>query len=169
MFEIRAICDPSDADRITAVLAQTFTTGAVRQHATRDGKRTRLYVTADYRTAAEEWPTPDRAYATAPGLISEIGWVAEQAVGRPTGALQKRQFWLRKAAVLDRIALEDESAHIRADASELALSAARHLLGIDRGGDGNYGGTPYWPEHPEAIANPRGYVRQEYARWAKHH
>lgn len=47
-FEIRAICDPVDTDRVTTALSRAFATGALRQYPTRDGERTRLYVTADH-------------------------------------------------------------------------------------------------------------------------
>ncbi|GAA0668305.1 hypothetical protein GCM10009535_55220 [Streptomyces thermocarboxydovorans] len=57
MFEIRVICDPDDADRVSAALAAAFATGPARQYPTRDGRRTRLYVTADHRT-------PDTAKTT---------------------------------------------------------------------------------------------------------
>ncbi|WP_406862510.1 hypothetical protein ABZO31_19490 [Streptomyces sp. HUAS MG47] len=165
MFEIRIICDPADTDRVTAALRSVFMTGAVRKHPTRDGQRTRLYVTADHRPPSETWPTPERAYAKAPSIVSEIGWTASEAVGRPTFALLGREFWLRKAAVLDRIALDDNNASVHTDADEIALTAALRLLDIDRDGDGDYHGAPYWPEHPRALADPRGYVRQEYAHW----
>ncbi|WP_335981339.1 hypothetical protein [Streptomyces sp. CA2R106] len=47
MFDIRIICDPADADRITETLAAFLTTGTARTYPTRDGMRTRLYLTAD--------------------------------------------------------------------------------------------------------------------------
>ncbi|MER5464087.1 hypothetical protein ABT010_26055 [Streptomyces sp. NPDC002668] len=97
-------------------------------------------------------PTPDEAYATAPCITSEIGWTAYHSVGRPTGALLGREFWLRKAAVLDRIALGDEAGQGFGDACEAATDAARYLLDID---------------HADGITDPRGYVRQQYALWAK--
>ncbi|MEU6877949.1 hypothetical protein [Streptomyces sp. NPDC046712] len=167
MFEIRVICDPADAERVTTTLAETFTTGAVRRSPSRASDKARLYVTAEHR---EAWPTPEQAYALAPSIVSEIGWTAKRAREAlwPIRAANIREFWLRKAALLDRIALDDGTASIHTDVLELALNAARQLLDVDRDGDGNYGGTPYWPEHPQAIANPRGYVRQEYAQWAKH-
>jgi hypothetical protein len=51
VFEIRVICDPDDADRVSQTLAAAFDTGPARQYPTRDGKRTRLYLTADHRPA----------------------------------------------------------------------------------------------------------------------
>ncbi|WP_418959135.1 hypothetical protein [Streptomyces tritici] len=169
-FEIRVDCDPGDVDRLTTALGNAFTTGAIRMYRTRDGLRTRLYVTADHRPGPQQWPpAPEQAYAKAPSIISEIGWTARAVADRPFGGELDREFWLRKAALLDRIALDDRTAGVHTDAPEAALLAARRLLAIDRDGDGDYGGTPYWPEHPHALADPRGYVRQEYAHWAKHH
>ncbi|MFG2954307.1 hypothetical protein ACGF5O_11310 [Streptomyces sp. NPDC048291] len=52
MFEIRVICPPDDADRIGAALTAAFNTGPARQYPTRDGKRTRLYFTADHRDSS---------------------------------------------------------------------------------------------------------------------
>ncbi|MFD3943594.1 hypothetical protein [Streptomyces sp. NPDC058579] len=170
MFEIRVICLPTDAKRVLGALSETFTTGAVRQYPSRSDKRVRLYITAQHSKDTEAWPTPEEAYALAPSIVSEIGWTAQRAREAlwPLHPGDVREFWLRKAALLDRIALDDGTASVRTDAPELALNAARRLLDVDREGDGNYGGTPYWPEHAEAISNPRGYVRQEYAHWVKH-
>ncbi|MEV5642260.1 hypothetical protein AB0L67_19125 [Streptomyces flaveolus] len=154
MFEIRVITDPADTDRVTTALSAAFTTGPARQYPTRDGQRTRLYVTADHRSEPEQWPTPDKAYALAPSITSEIGWTAARARAHLHGQAIDREYWLRKAAVLDRIALDDEqSARARTDATEVALNAALRLLEIDGHGD-----TP----HPD----PRGYVRQEYAAFS---
>ncbi|WP_406273671.1 hypothetical protein OHT93_26050 [Streptomyces sp. NBC_00191] len=158
MFEIRIICDPADTDRITTALNGIFATGAVRRLPSRYTDMERLYVTADHRslpqaqTRPQTWPTPEEAYATAPCITSEIGWTAYHAVGRPTGALLGREFWLRKAAVLDRIALGDAAQDLFSDACEAATDAARHLLDTDQA---------------EGITDPRGYVRQEYAAWHK--
>ncbi|MFD5104608.1 hypothetical protein [Streptomyces cinereoruber] len=151
MFEIRIICDPADTDRVTATLGTLFTTGTVRRSPTRDGARTRLYVTADHRPAPEtEWPTPEAAYAKAPSIISEIGWTARTVADRSFGAEMSREFWLRKAALLDRIALGDEVAGPISDATEAAVEAARRLMDTD---------------DTALICDPRHYVRQQYARW----
>jgi hypothetical protein len=169
VFEIRVICDPTDTDRITTALSGAFTTGDVRDYPTRDGKRRRLYITADHRPEPGPWPTPEEAYAHAPSMIREIGWTAGTAADKPFGVDLDRDYWLRKAALLDRIALRDEQDGIRSDAAEVATEAARRLITYDRDGAGNYHGAPYWPEHPATDADPRGYVRQEYAHWAKNH
>jgi hypothetical protein len=47
MFDLRVICDPGDADRITAALATALTLGTVRRYPSRDGLRDRLYLVAD--------------------------------------------------------------------------------------------------------------------------
>ncbi|MFI8913566.1 hypothetical protein ACIGW4_18405 [Streptomyces sp. NPDC053513] len=150
MFEIRVICDPDDTERVTAALGDAFTTGAVRQYVNRDGKRERLYLTADLR--AERWPTPEEAYALAPSVISEVGWTAGTAADKPFGKGLSREFWLRKAALLDRIALGDESERVRTDAAEMATAAARRLMVTD---------------DATVICDPRAYVRQQYERWLK--
>ncbi|MER5395405.1 hypothetical protein [Streptomyces sp. NPDC002599] len=152
MFEIRIICDPADKDRVSEALAAAFTTGPARQHPTRDGQRTRLYLTADHRPAPEPWPTPEAAYALAPSIISEITWTARTAADRPFLDALNREFWLRKAALLDRIALSNEADSATSDATDLATRAAQRLIELDGMAD---------------VSDPRAYVRQQYARWAK--
>ncbi|OEJ36218.1 hypothetical protein [Streptomyces agglomeratus] len=152
MFEIRIICEPADGDRITTVLSGVFETGTVRRYPSRGTEKDRLYVTADHRPHPQSWPTPEKAYTTAPSIISEIGWTARAATDKPFGQEIGREFWLRKAAVLDRIALADENAGIHGDATEVAVKAAQRLMDTD--------GAP-------VICEPRHYVRQQYARWAK--
>ncbi|WP_129306570.1 hypothetical protein [Streptomyces sp. L2] len=152
MFEIRVICDPADRDRVSHALAVAFDTSSARQYPTRDGKRTRLYVTAHHRPEPGPWPTPDEAYALAPSIISEIGWTARTAADRPSYDGQDREFWLRKAALLDRIALSNEADSDASDAVDLATRAAQRLMELD---------------DTATIGDPRHYVRQQYARWAK--
>ncbi|MBA2811811.1 hypothetical protein E0500_031960 [Streptomyces sp. KM273126] len=48
MFEIRVICGDDDADRVSQTLTAAFRTGTPRTYPTRDGMRTRLYLTADH-------------------------------------------------------------------------------------------------------------------------
>ncbi|MFI2350370.1 hypothetical protein ACH492_25640 [Streptomyces sp. NPDC019443] len=113
------------------------------------------------------WPAPETAYALAPNITSELGWTDYDSVGRPTGALLGRELWLRKAAVLDRVALAEDQDQ-SGDAVELATEAARRLIEFDRAGEDQYAGVPHGPDHPDTKANPRAYVRQEYAAWQRH-
>jgi hypothetical protein len=152
VFEIRIICDPADTDRVNQAMSEAFTVGPVRQYPTRDGKRLRLYVTAEHHSHTGPWPTPEEAYALAPSIVSEIGWTARQAAGKPFGTRLPRDFWLRKAAVLDRIALNGEAGGGAADAAEVATEAAERLMDLD---------------DAAVICDPRHYVRQQYAHWAK--
>ncbi|MFD6968236.1 hypothetical protein [Streptomyces sp. NPDC059949] len=168
MFEIRVICAPTEADEITKALSAMFATGPVRQQPARGGDRVRLYVTAEQQPS--HWPTPEAAYATAPSVISEIGWTA-RGVRDCLHGIQVREFWLRKAALLDRIALTDDDP-VGGDAATCATEAARQLMGIDHAaglGPSGYADGPYTPDHPDSIREPRGYVRQEYALWIRHH
>lgn len=154
MFEIRVICNPSETEHVTRELAATFATGSVRQYPTRDGERTRLYVTADLEPAhAGPWPTPDEAYAKAPGIVSEIGWTAQAARDMRSGWQDEREFWLRKAALLDRIALDYEKAGTHGDACALARQAGRRVMDMD-GADNS------------KTCDVRAYVRQQYAQWS---
>ncbi|MFH9824008.1 hypothetical protein [Streptomyces bobili] len=99
--------------------------------------------------APRTWPTPELAYADAPGINSEIGWTARFLADAKCFTELGREFYLRKAALLDRIALLDE-ADAPGDATKTADAAAVRLLDID-GSD--------------VICDPRHYVRQQYARW----
>ncbi|MEU6453638.1 hypothetical protein [Streptomyces sp. NPDC047065] len=151
MFEIRVICDPDDTDRVTAALTAALTTGDVRRYSTRDGKRTRLCLTADHRPAPQDWPTPEQAYADAPSINSEIGWTAHFLADAECYTELDREFYLRKAALLDRIALLDEPDAMGA-ATETAEAAAGFLFDTDQ---------------PGVICDPRAYVRRQYLYWAR--
>ncbi|GAA3852705.1 hypothetical protein [Streptomyces lannensis] len=152
MFEIRVICDPADIVRVSRALAAAFATSSARQYPTRDGERARLYITANHVAEPAQWPTTEEAYALAPSIISEIGWTARTAADRPDYDGLNREFWLRKAALLDRIALSDEADSVTSDAADLATRAAQRLMELDA--------TP-------VICDPRHYCRQQYAAWVK--
>lgn len=53
MFEIRVICEPEDEGAIAAALATVFHTSTPRSVPSRDGRRTRLYLTAMPQREAE--------------------------------------------------------------------------------------------------------------------
>ncbi|MFJ6558576.1 hypothetical protein ACIQMV_01710 [Streptomyces sp. NPDC091412] len=162
VFEIRVICDPADTDRVTAALSGAFATGGVRQYPARDGERRRLYVTADHRPAPEPFPTPEAAYALAPSIVSEIGWTARTLATAECFTELDRDYYLRKAALLDRIALLDEPDVPYGEATATAHAAAVMLLDTDR---------PHTAPDlaVQAEKDPRGYVRQQYTHWATHH
>ncbi|MEU1454080.1 hypothetical protein [Streptomyces avermitilis] len=94
------------------------------------------------------FPTPEQAYADAPSILDEIGWTARTLAARECFTSLDRDFYLRKAALLDRIALLDEP-DTPGDVTETAVAAALCLLDMDQ---------------PAVICDPRAYVRQQYAR-----
>ncbi|MFF9249235.1 hypothetical protein [Streptomyces globisporus] len=153
MFEIRIICEAADREAVVSGLRSQFNIGRVRSNFSLTSGGERLYITADLREA-NPWPTPEQAYAHAPSIIREIGWTAQAAAERPFGTELGREFWLRKAAVLDRIALADDREDAPGGAAEAATEAARRLMDTD---------------DADMICNPRHYTRQQYARWTKHH
>ncbi|MEU9661473.1 hypothetical protein [Streptomyces chartreusis] len=152
MFEIRVICDPTDTEPIVAALDRTFTVGTVSVYPTRDRKRNRLYARAEYKPTdaapTESWPTPEQAYANAPSINSEIGWTARTLADAECFTELGRDFYLRKAALLDRIALLDEPDVPYGDATQAADAAAVFLLDMDQQGP---------------FCDPRAHVRQQYA------
>ncbi|MEU2873791.1 hypothetical protein ABZ769_32085 [Streptomyces olivoreticuli] len=181
MFEIRIICDEPDASEITKRLADVFDISDVsRRYPTHHDGKVRFYVVAGPRQclthkpaapAAQEWPDDQNAYEDAPSVIKEIGNVLELSMelNRPGGRTPaaEREQQLRKAALLDRIAL-DESATFApdvaanavetAEAAAVTFALADHATGHRTHGEGPR--SPRW-----AATGHRGYVRQEYARW----
>lgn len=145
MFEIRIICDPADSDRVTDVLETAFKTGRVTVFPAADGKRQRLYLTADH---ADAWPEPEQAYATAPGILSELDWIARTLAAAGCFTALERGYYVRKAAVLDRIALADGADRLD---DGTAHTAAKSLVELD---------------DARADCEPRAYVRQQYALMA---
>ncbi|MEU1311735.1 hypothetical protein ABZ419_22975 [Streptomyces cinnamoneus] len=168
MFEIRVICDNADAPEITKALNETFTTGAVRERPTRDGSRTRLYAIADHRDASAS-----TVYAAAPSILREMTHVLDLTMdlSRPGGRTEtaEREQKLRKAALLDRIALDEAATYapdVAANAIEAAEEAALSFALYD--GDDDYSNDPTGPNaRIWAETSYRGYVRQEYTAWLR--
>ncbi|MGW6911942.1 hypothetical protein [Streptomyces sp. NPDC054940] len=104
-------------------------------------------VTANHHTGPEFWPTAEQAYANAPSILDEIGWTARTLAALACFTELDREFYLRKAALLDRIALLDEP-DTPGEVTETAVAAALYLLDMDQ---------------PGVICDPRAYVRQQYA------
>ncbi|WP_223767504.1 hypothetical protein [Streptomyces huiliensis] len=163
MFEIRIICAPGDTDRVLTRLKDEFDVSAVRRRPCRDRDGQRLYLTADHRPESMSWPTPEDAYALAPSAHSEIEWTTKAVIGSGFGTFSPdvRDVWLRRAAALDRLALADDDRSF-GDADRFALEAAYRLIHIDRT-YGSFTGGPEGPYDHAVDAEPRGYVRQQYA------
>ncbi|WP_171166816.1 hypothetical protein [Streptomyces sp. I05A-00742] len=111
-------------------------------------------------------PDPSTAYATAPSIITEITWMARYKATRPTGREPGREFWLRKAALLDRIAIKEAASYapeVAAPAIDAAAGAALQLVRYDATHDGlSLRGS-------ELITadDHREYVRRAYLAWSR--
>ncbi|MFF2641052.1 hypothetical protein ACFVUB_14520 [Streptomyces niveus] len=105
-------------------------------------------------TATAPWPSPEQAYEHAPDILSEIGWTVRavtDAIDMPYDSGDVREYWLRKAALLDRIALRAPGGR---DSTLDANAAALYLVDTDHA------------RTPATDTDPRGYVRHQYARWS---
>ncbi|MFF5666578.1 hypothetical protein ACFY7F_27625 [Streptomyces griseofuscus] len=105
------------------------------------------------------FPAPETAYALAPNIASEIRWTTRTVATTECFTELDRDYYLRKAALLDRIALLDDPLLSGGDSTETAIAAALVLLDSDR---------PHIAPHlaDRAEQNPRGYVRHQYAERA---
>jgi hypothetical protein len=93
---------------------------------------------------APDWPTASEAYADAPHPRDEFDWLISQAhLGK-----RNREWWLRRAAVVDRRSAFIPPDHRLRDGQ--ALELAHFLIELD-------GAT--------VTGDPRAYVRQQYAAW----
>lgn len=106
--------------------------------------------------APEPFPAPGAAYSSAPSIDSELDWADRAVATAESYAELDRDYYLRKAAVMDRIALLDEAAEPYGDAAQTAVATALTLLDTDR---------PYVDPHltERGEKDPRGYVRYLYA------
>lgn len=167
MFEIRIICETPDRESVVTGLRSQFNIGRVRSSLSLTSGGERLYITADL-PAANPWPTPEQAYADAPGVGYELEVTREILTDTPLSPNLNREYWLRRAAALDRMALGLAPGH--GATPEAALDAAINLMDLDSTaglGPSGYANGPYHPDHPESTRNPRGYIRQEFAIWHK--
>ncbi|MFI8177955.1 hypothetical protein ACIF6H_32195 [Streptomyces microflavus] len=118
-------------------------------------------------------PTPSEAYADAPALRREMHQVMELGAVRdgrrdglvtsppaPDATEADRVFLLRRAALMDRMAVEDPGAGARGAAVRAAIELAR----FDHQHPQMTAG-PYGPQSIQFDFSQRPYVRQEYAAW----
>ncbi|WJY37907.1 hypothetical protein QT196_11750 [Streptomyces sp. P9-2B-2] len=117
---------------------------------------------------AQKWPSADEAYAAAPSISSENDWAIRTADEWADEGLD-REWYLRHAAVLDRIALRDD-ADQRTAAAEDADATATVLLDLRRTAavlDADAAATVLLDlDQASRGYDPRAYVRQQYALWA---
>ncbi|GHG60519.1 hypothetical protein [Streptomyces griseocarneus] len=105
---------------------------------------------------------PAASYADAPSLVSEVIWVTKHS--RCVGE-QDREFWIRKAAAFDRIAIKEAKTFAPATAAQairVAERVARQLVehDITHAGLSLKGAELIFGE------DCRAYVRQEYHAWS---
>ncbi|CAM5541447.1 hypothetical protein [Streptomyces abikoensis] len=154
MFEIRVICDPADIDRVQRSLASVFATQAARTAPARHSDRVRLYLTADHPTTAQPVEASS-AYEGAPSLLREMFAVLE--LGRENTSVADRSYRLRRAALLDRIALHEAVTcppGVAAEAADGAEWAGWAFAELDHKGEA--------PADWSAGDSPRDYVRRQY-------
>ncbi|MFI9269801.1 hypothetical protein ACIGXM_03645 [Kitasatospora sp. NPDC052896] len=124
-------------------------------------------------TDCRDFPRPEAAYADAPSIPAEISWVADQAARRPFGQTLGREFLLRKAAVVDRIALKETAMYGLDDIEgtlQVASEAALQLIEYDEKHSTDRGHTgPGSIRFSDPIIGSgyRAYVRQEYLAWRR--
>ncbi|MEU7291760.1 hypothetical protein AB0A76_00930 [Streptomyces exfoliatus] len=102
---------------------------------------------------------PAAAYAGAPDFDIELAWLQECT--RTQGFELSREFWLRRAAFLDRLALREAESHgVEATAAliRFAESAASGLVVYDTAHHG------LSPKGSDLVAGEdhRAYVREQY-------
>ncbi|WP_327388919.1 hypothetical protein [Streptomyces sp. NBC_01207] len=104
-------------------------------------------------------PSPDTAYINAPNLQQETEEILRL---RRAGRISDRDWLLRHAALADRQTLGADPADGKVQTS-VQVSIAK-LLAFDAANGTTTG--PRTLDDPAWAADPRGYVRQEYAIWA---
>lgn len=112
------------------------------------------------------YPTPEVAYAAAPSIVREISWVADYAARRAFDEPTSREFWLRKAALLDRIALDEMETYapeVAARAVTAAQETAHRLMQVD---GAHFTTSAPGPSRGAPEPSYRPYVRQEYQAWS---
>ncbi|WP_406343280.1 hypothetical protein [Streptomyces sp. NBC_00648] len=107
---------------------------------------------------------PDAAYVNAPEVGAEVAWIAQRATSRPTSPEADREFRLRKAAALDRIALHETATTtplVATEAITTAVQAAENLATYDA----EHGSLTFRGAELAGDDDFRAYVREEYRAW----
>ncbi|MEV7427094.1 hypothetical protein [Streptomyces sp. NPDC091212] len=109
-------------------------------------------------------PTAAIAYADAPSIVTEISWVTRATTDHFLGQEPDRGFWLRKAAVMDRIAIKESALYapeVAAEAVSAAALAARRLVEADV----THSGLSLKGSELVTDDDHRDYVRHAYRQW----
>ncbi|MFD3728773.1 hypothetical protein [Streptomyces sp. NPDC058671] len=104
-------------------------------------------------------PPFDAAYINAPHVQKET---EELMRLRRAGRISDRDWLLRHAALTDRQTLGTDPADGKAQTA--LRTSVDKLIAFDTANGTTAG--PLATDHPARAADPRGYVRQEYAIWA---
>ncbi|NBM17503.1 hypothetical protein [Streptomyces sp. GC420] len=110
--------------------------------------------------------TATALYANAPRILAEISWVADQSAARRSASEPGREFWLRKAALLDRIALAETATYapeVAAKAVSVAEEGALALIEYDE----EHRGLSRRALELVTGADCRTYVREQYGEWSR--
>ncbi|MGW1076549.1 hypothetical protein [Streptomyces sp. NPDC002537] len=106
---------------------------------------------------------PAVAYAGAPSILMEMSWVISQSA--PSAEWEQgREFWLRKAAMLDRMAIKEAAMYVPGVATgivESAAQAARALVEYDV----EHSGLSLKGAELITDEDHREYVRHQYHEW----
>ncbi|MCC3772869.1 hypothetical protein [Streptomyces sp. UNOC14_S4] len=108
---------------------------------------------------------PAVAYEAAPSIIAEISWVTAQSSAFIRSE-PDREFWLRKAAVFDRIAVKEAAMYVpgqTTDVVETAVEAARALVQYDLA----HCGLSLKGAELVTDEDHREYVRHQYHEWCR--
>ena len=118
--------------------------------------------------SAFDAPSPDKAYAHAPDLLSEAASLMDYSTLLRTGRYgmeREREYLLRRAALEDRVALAESPDSPEAHTGVAnAARAALLLWQWDKGNSCEVAG-PHGPHSIEWDPSLRPYVRQEYRAW----
>ncbi|MCY0946317.1 hypothetical protein [Streptomyces antarcticus] len=104
-------------------------------------------------------PTFEATYINAPNTQEETEEILRL---RRAGRISDRDWLLRYAALTDRQTLDADPADGKTQTS--VQTAIAKLVAFDSAHGTSAG--PHAADHPAWTADPRGYVRQEYAIWA---
>ncbi len=106
---------------------------------------------------------PGDAYTDAPDFDDELAWL--QAYTDAPGFELNREFWLRRAALLDRLALREAESYGAETTVPLIRTAEMAASGLVEYDTAHHGLSPKGADLA-AGEDHRAYVREEYRAWS---